>query len=206
MDLRAAGASLVLGLTVSAAPALASVAVVPPVRAQLTIDYFPPAIPGNPVFGGSELTGQAQFFVHDDAGFRPEGAAIDIGRIAMGDGSVFKVFPPDPCVGQGTCQLQFSFGGQAAGFPAFALGATDPSAEPPPDPDKIPLGIPGNPIIPGNPVHGSGRIYAWDAPVPVGTWSVTLSSAPEPAEWALMLVGLSGLGVACRSRRRAAVS
>jgi hypothetical protein len=35
-----------------------------------------------------------------------------------------------------------------------------------------------------------------------GTWSLMSSGTPEPASWAMMLVGFGGLGVAMRARRK----
>jgi hypothetical protein len=79
-----------------------------------------------------------------------------------------------------------------------------------------PQGLAGGDIYPG-PIElysGTGETTATSeaqcvaCPVPYqlgfSSGVATLASVPEPAEWALMLTGLAGLGAALRSRRRSA--
>jgi len=40
----------------------------------------------------------------------------------------------------------------------------------------------------------------------IGLDNVSISAVPEPATWAMMLVGFGGMGVAMRSRRKQAVA
>ncbi len=59
--------------------------------------------------------------------------------------------------------------------------------------------ITGETIVPG--------YYAVDGVQATGfTGTVPLNGAPEPATWAMMLVGLGGMGAALRSRRRMATA
>ena len=202
---RAAAIGLALGLWAAAAPAQA--AEDPGVVADLKIAYFL-GDPPEPDFVGSVLSGLGHFYIGvpipGGVRFAMTGPPIDIGRVGVGHSFSTRFTPGDACVGDGSCQLYFSFGGQAAGFPAFAICPCGVPAEtPPPDPDKIALGVFG-----GAPIRSFGPIIAYDAPVKVGVWSVTLHGAavPEPATWGLMLLGFAGAGVALRRSGRRGVS
>jgi hypothetical protein len=204
MNLKLMTAGLLLALSLGAAPAFA-VPGPPPIRVDLTIAYEPPP---DPDFTGGLLTGDIHFLVpavrDADVAFVPAVQAIDIGELTAGHSFKTHFQPTDPCIGGGTCQLHFAFTGEAGGFPtvAFADGSVFPSEAPGPPP-IIPLGfLSGGPSPP--PIHDSGPIGAFDAPVQVGTWSVTISAVPEPAAWALMLAGFAGLGLALRRQRAAA--
>jgi hypothetical protein len=113
--------------------------------------------------------------------------------------------PPNPCVSETVCELNFSFGGTAGGFPAYAF-LIMPITEPPAAP-LLPLNIfynPGPPeISPGPPDLLSGPIYAFDAPVLVGDWEITLQAAtPLPATLPLFATGLGALGLFGWRRKR----
>jgi len=200
MRLRHAAAGLALALTAALAahPAAANDPPDPDrVLVDLTISYIDPPEPE------ALLTGIVQFYIPGFEGAAtPDGPPIDIGRIRAGDGSVFHFIPGDPCVGAGSCALQFSFGGHAGVFGAQAAPSdTPPSETQPPDPIKISLGF-FSPGETGEFLFTSGPIYAWDAPVAVGTWTAVIHSAtPEPATWAIVLVGFAGVGLAVRRRR-----
>ena len=92
-------------------------------------------------------------------------------------------------------------GGLAAGFPAFAFDTTDFPATPPPVHDRIALGTYSGDAASFEPVVFSGALVAYDAPVVVGTWEVTVSAVPEPESYAMLLAGLGLLSFAARRRK-----
>src|SRR5215831_4762834 len=101
-----------------------------PVRADLTIDYFPSAVPPDPVFQGSQLSGIALFYKYSLTGagtsFSPliPPDPIDIGRLAAGGQFSVTFIPTDPCFMARTCGLGFSFAGVAGNF---ATGSFSPN-------------------------------------------------------------------------------
>lgn len=123
---------------------------------------------------------------------------IDIGK---GGTYIFSFAPIDPCFGDGSCRLDFSFGGftgdfATAAFP-FLLTGLDAGPTPPP---ILPIGFLDHLIPNGPPIDVLGQIVAFDDPVIVGTWEVTVRAVPEPG-WTMMLLtfvsGLLGLAF-CR--------
>jgi hypothetical protein len=206
MTLRAALASLTLTLAsaaiAAASPALASAVTHPSYAVDLTLDYFSAAeLPPDPIFQGSFLTGNIQFWyqlISSDPGAAgaplvPTGPQHDIGVVGVGDSVSIHFSPPDPCFRAGSCNLFFSFGGDAAGFPAVAE-----SPGPPTDgaPDVLPAVQFGVFNTDGKPISSSGPIFAFDAPVQVGDWQtdVSLTGVPEPASWGLLLLGFTIVG------------
>jgi hypothetical protein len=74
-----------------------------------------------------------------------------------------------------------------------------------------PNSIPGNPIIPSitialgldygfAPINLAGPIYAFDAPVQVGTWDISVTQVPEPGIGWLLGIGVAGW-LSTRTRR-----
>jgi hypothetical protein len=57
-----------------------------------------------------------------------------------------------------------------------------------------------------NPVPGAYAEYSTGATGPIDTITISGSGTPEPATWALMLVGFGGLGLSLRARRAQALS
>lgn len=177
----------------------------------LTIDFHPPsASPGDPCFGTvCALSGNAQFF-------------LNLGSPTF-DGTITKLFgdpipfdllpavqhysfiPGDPCVGQNfSCSLSLQMGDGSVRFlqpqpppvfPTFffADGSVIPSATPT-TPPIIPLGALGSNFNPQPPpIFQSGPIVAYDDPVVVGTWSVSVTQVPEPASALLLISGIGGI-------------
>jgi hypothetical protein len=184
----------------------AALAAVPSAHAALTLpsnpvvvmrtDYEPPA-------GFPKLSGFFDFWTQQGNDLEGPVAAFDIGPLKPGRQTVFTYFTAPHCA-RSVCELLFSFSGQDGTFPAEAFPTgTLPSATPPPAP-IIPLVGPSdfNVLLHGGVVMSSGPIFAWDSPVQIGTWSASVF-IPEPATWAMMLVGFGWIGGAMRSRRRA---
>ena len=107
--------SVLAAVTASPPPARAV-----PLQIDLTINFFPPGPPAI-----TDLTGTAQFswLGLNASVLGPLGDAINIGALSSPPGKNFfstSFIPGDPCIGQNSCQLGFSFGGKAGGFPAYA--------------------------------------------------------------------------------------
>lgn len=210
-------ACAVFAVTLAAAPAHASA-----LNISLQVDFNPHAFPTDPCLGAScSLGGNVQFWEIPSCGgcdiLLPAvqlGNPISIGSLAAGDSFLANLLPQDPCDGVDLfCSLGVSFGGTTMPgasctpvdpcFPtifAFSLGSA-PSAAPQPPP-ILPLGAIGSNFQPGGPpIFQNGALIAYDAPVQVGTWSVTVTTVPEPASLALLAGG--ALALIARRKRRA---
>jgi hypothetical protein len=127
---------------------------------------------------------------------------FDIGTLTVGNPTFTGHFiPTDPII-PGNPIFQFSFLlGSTDGFPTFAFAQNA----------ILPVLQIGPPIIPldifslqGPPIF-QGDIVAFDAPVVVGDWNVTISSVadvPEPSTWAMMILGFAGIGAMTYRRRK----
>jgi hypothetical protein len=77
--------------------------------------------------------------------------------------------------------------------------------------DTVDLTIPGIPVlaIPGAQTGGSGAAMTVIGPLAYSgtvTYTLDVLGVPEPASWALMLVGVAGAGAVFRRRRTAAAT
>lgn len=99
--------------------------------------------------------------------------------------------------------LLFSFQGLAGPFAAFAFDTLRSAGlNAPPEPERYAVGtIPGG-TNPPEPERVFGVIVAYDAPVVVGTWDVTVTAVPEPETYAMLLAGLGLLGFVARRRKQ----
>ena len=88
-----------------------------------------------------------------------------------------------------------------AGFTQFDLAAFLPNTD-------LPNGIVGPPILPvgsllvGPPIRLSGPVVAFDDPIVVGTYDITLAAVAVPSSAMLLFSGLLGLIGLGRLRRR----
>ena len=185
-----------------ALPASAAVVLSHPVMVTFHISYFAPDtfIPGNPVipanFQGSFLGGRASFSADTLSPLPPN---IDIANLGTGQSYFTSSISKDPGL------LFISFSGNAAGYTAYAFPQGTPlPPEISPSPPEIRIGALDYSTPSPPQIRVAGNIVAFDDPEVVGAWDVVLSAVPEPATWAMMLVGFGGLGVALRSRRRTA--
>jgi hypothetical protein len=201
---------LLAGMTALTNPAQAlSVAV------DLSISYFVSSpLPPQIFPGTTQLSGLASFYIDTLNSPSPLPPQIDIGHLNVGDTFVQTFAPGDPCFAAVSCRLNFSFGGQTSipGNPItpFFLAAAFPL--------NVDLGTisaaQGPPIMPlaffqgGAPLSFSGPIVAFDAPVIVGEWDITIHEAtatPLPAALPLFVTGLGALGlVRWRKQKKAA--
>jgi len=170
---------------------------------DLTITYLTPP---SPVLPAGNLTGTPQFF--SDNGVIDQLLTIAMPQpppiLPLGQTYFVSFIPTDPCFGQTSCAISFSFGGLAQGFPADAfLTGNVPSASPNPPP-VLPIAAlqPDEPCIPGDPCHASGPIVAFDDPVVIGSWEVSIHPTPLPAALPLFATGLGALGLLGWRRKR----
>jgi hypothetical protein len=180
-----------------------------PVNFDLTISYDNVA---NAALAAGDMTGTAQFYTapQNTDTFLALGGPINIGSLSLGDSFVANFIPTEPCFGLfvTSCGIGFSFDGKAQGFEALAfLKATDAPNTVPPTPilpitDNL---IPTDPCFNGTVCSASGVIMAYDQPIQVGTWSVTISAeTPLPASLPLFAGGLGAIGLLGWRRKRKA--
>ena len=185
---------------------------VPTVNINLTISYDTAP---HPLEVGGVMTGTAQFYsaAQNTTNYSALGNSIDIG-VPITQSFTDNFAPTEPCLGLDACRIAISFSGNAqvldqfAGFPALAfLNSGDAPSTVPPTP-VLPITdnlIPTEPCFNGTVCSKSGVIMAYDLPVQVGTWSVTISSVPGPIAGAGLpglIFAASGLLVWWRTKRR----
>lgn len=199
--LRSAAIAVVLFAALSSLTSIAARAAT--LQFDLTLTYL---VPPDPILPAGNLTGTPQFF--SDNGVIDHLVAIVSPTpppiLPLGQTYFVSFIPGDPCFGQSSCAISFSFGGLAQGFPAGAFQTGNvPSAAPTPPP-ILPIAFlqPGDPCSPGDPCHASGPIVAFDAPVVIGSWEVSIHSTPLPAALPLFATGLGALGLLGWRRKR----
>jgi hypothetical protein len=180
------------------------------IQLDLTINFIPnePIIPTDPLLP-QQLTGAASFTIQGVPDF-----VLGFDNITLNaDHPTFTghipgepVIPGNPII-PGNPVFQFSFLGSTDGFTTVAF-PDDVLHDPP---------INGPPIIPLDfsslvsaqaPLIFQGEIVAFDAPVTVGNWNITLETVadvPEPSTWAMMILGFAGVGFMAYRKRRAAL-
>ena len=200
---------LLAGMAAFASPAQALT-----VAVDLSISYFPASVPLPPqIFPSMQLSGLASFYIDTLNSPVPLSPQIDIGHLNVGDSFVQTFIPGDPCLAAVTCRLNFSFGGQTSipgnpvipGNPIFPAAAfplnSDLTNAVPLPPQIMPLAF----FQGGAPLSFSGPIVAFDAPVIVGEWDITIHEAtatPLPAALPLFASGLGALGLLGWRRKR----
>jgi PEP-CTERM motif len=169
-----------------------------PVQIDWTIKFDPPSS-----VSALTLTGMVDFYL---PGSTTPIASFNVGSLTSLNPSFTDHFiPTEPCIGGGTCQLSFAFGGSTGSFPTYAFQNDNVPDTDPVTPFALPVGtfIPGDPCITGTVCHASGSIVAFDAPVMVGTWDVTIGVAtPLPATFPLLVAGLGAIGLLGWRRKR----
>ena len=203
---------LLLTATVGLVPAQAD-----PLLVDLVISYFLPTLSPQPppIFQRSNLSGTASFFAEsttsDLHNLVPQGPPIDIGNIAQGQ-SFEASFLLDTSNFLFTNQLDFSFSGLTnlapqpppiePSFTALAFSSDGVLPASPSPPPILPIADLSSFFAPSPPpIKQSGRIVAFDDPVVVGTWTVTVSAVPEPSMLP-PLVGFALLFIGWAIRRR----
>ena len=205
-------ASMAVGLLAGMA-AFTSPAQALTVAVDLSISYFVSTPAPPEIFpSGTQLSGLAAFYIDNTFNSAtPLPPEIDIGKLSVGNSFVTTFIPGDPCLAAVSCRLNFSFGGQTSipGNPvtpqfflaaAFPLGSNLANAVPAP-PEIMPLDF----FQGGAPLSFSGPIVAFDAPVIVGEWDITIREAtatPLPAALPLFASGLGALSLLGWRRKR----
>jgi PEP-CTERM motif len=193
-------ALIVFGAGFSAIPAHAAIQI------DLTINFtpgepiFPSAIPGEPI-APQQVTGVPFFTIPIMGGLSDVsnffvGGFDSIGTLTAANPIFTGHFIPSDPIIPGNPIFQFSFLGSTDGFPTFAFAHDDPAEinGPPIVPPFISIGIFDES---GPPIRQSGDIVAFDAPVVVGNWNITINTVadvPEPSTWAMMILGFAGVG------------
>jgi len=157
------------------------------------------------------LTGSANFFEGPLVPGIPTPLAppdpVDIGNVSPGGKFIFSFQPTDPCFGDGSCRLYFSFSGLLDTFPAYGFPPLVDVMTPPASTPIIPIGTltPTDPCrdnsVPTDPCRAVGSIIAFDAAINAGTWDVTMTDVPEPASAMVLVAALAALLGVRRLRR-----
>jgi hypothetical protein len=196
--------AVALGLAVGSSQAAGVATPLPPeIFIDLTISFSPtpPAI----IPSGATLTGNARFLNQliglDGRPLNTGLGSYDIGTLSPGQSFSTFFLPPGPCLGATSCTFNFSFSGLTAGFSTQAFATPLPPEILPSPPNIIPINL-SSFLVPLPPqIRVSGQIVAFDDPVVVGTWDITVGTVPEPSTWAMMLSGFAGLGFMAYRRK-----
>jgi len=162
--------------------------------------------PTDPTFPDASLGGTVEFtevILGDPIVFAPIGDPIAIPPI--GPGQTFPIdpiLPPNPIQPGDPILVSFTgtLGNLFGDFPAFFF-PIDPilPADPPATAPLVNLGA----FTAGvTALHATGPVIAFDDPILVGTWEVTVRAVPAPASLALLVMGVGGLALVRRRRRR----
>jgi hypothetical protein len=190
-------------VAVLAAPARATAIIIPSTPLEfdlsITLQPLPPSILP------SLLNGTAQFsFTPLPPSIIP-GNPIDVANLAFGDS--FTPTPPQIIPLPPNIDIAFTFSGEldflgggsipAGAYTSFAAVAADFAASHvQPLPPNIDIGV-----FSGTPLHLHGDLIAFDDPVQIGTFDVTVSEVPEPASIAILGSALACLGLVRRRWR-----
>jgi hypothetical protein len=177
-----------------------------PVQVSYSFFYEPP-IESQTYPGNSTLGGTLQFYVQPplSSGQGPCGSAIAIGPISANGQVDAFFFPPDPCFGDPTMELLFSFSGEVTIPPnPITPNPVVPLAYAFPDGVLLPNGPPSEPIPLGSffsatEFEQSGPIFGFASPgTEIGGWDIAVSQVenvpvPEPPTLPLLAFGAAVL-------------
>lgn len=170
-------------------PAFASTVALPAVQINFSISVLS-ALPPGPCIppGPCRVHGTLDFFESSSLSNTILLDSFTVPSLNPGDTFTISLVPPGPCFQTGACSITATFDGTfdtpTGTFDATIFNSGDKL------PDSEPSTLPAVQIPFGG---ASGPLVTFDAPVTIGSWTASVTPAPEPASLLLVAVGFGAL-------------